>query len=116
MSSLMVRFSFFARRTAFLYWASGSEMETTLVVRMAIPPGMTQYDSTRRSAQGCSAPCAEEAACCAEDLQRIRAVAEVAGVDLGVADVFNGVEGGEFGGDLGGSEEELEGLAGLLDS
>ncbi len=77
---------------------------------------MTQYDSTQRSAQDCLAPCAEEAARCAENLQRIRAVAEVAGVDLGVAHVFDGVEGDEFGGDLGGSEEELEGLAGLLDS
>ena len=74
---------------------------------------MTQYERSRKTA---SAPCAQKAACGAEDLQRVGTVAEVVGVDLGVADVFDGVEGGEFGGDLGGSEEELEGLAGLLDS
>ena len=43
-------------------------------------------------------------------------VGEVAGVDLAGVEVFEGVEAGEFGGDLGGGEEELEGLSGELDA
>lgn len=41
---------------------------------------------------------------------------EVAGVDLGGAEVFDAGEGGQFGGDVFGGEVELEGLSGECDA
>ena len=61
-------------------------------------------------------PGAEEAAGGASGLEVAVWVGEVAGVDLGGAEVFEGVEAGEVSGDLGGGEEELEGLSGELDA
>ena len=46
----------------------------------------------------------------------VGAVGEVAAVELGGAEVFEAVEEGELGGGLARGEEELEGLAGLLNA
>ena len=61
-------------------------------------------------------PGADEAAGAADDTEVVGAVGEVALVDFGGAEVFEVVEGGEFGGDLRGGEEELEGFAGEVDA
>ena len=66
--------------------------------------------------ENCLKPRAEQAAGTAAELEVVSAVGEVAGVDLGGADVFDVAEECQFGCDLRRGEEELEGLAGELDA
>ena len=61
-------------------------------------------------------PGADEAGGGAHHVELVVAVGEVAAVELGGAEVFEVIEGGELGGCFAGGEEELEGLAGLLDA
>jgi hypothetical protein len=53
-------------------------------------------------------PCAENAACRAEQSKLVSAVVKVKSVDLRGTEIFEVVEVGEFGGNFTGSEEKLE--------